>query len=156
MVQAAFPAVSVARSRKALREATYYHLKDKYAVASQLIIETTGYVWCQRKTLMQKPNRYSVRFDTRLFSFKQTARGNSMLSLQLNHQRVGLDSHRDKVTSLNLAKRVNWDFGEKSVVQGSPLGIAAVNQRACWEDGGSATLAVEDPEFQTPEVILGH
>jgi len=56
---------------------------NKYHAASQLVIEASSYAWSSRKTIDTEPERCIVRFDRRLFSFKQTKRGNPVLSLRL-------------------------------------------------------------------------
>jgi len=83
------------RSRAELHERTYEKFKDKYRVASQLVIEATSYAWSSRKTINEKPTKCIVRFDHWLFSFKKTKRNNPVLSLRTNHERRGLPISRD-------------------------------------------------------------
>jgi IS605 OrfB family transposase len=86
----ALPIVNGVKNRKELHKQTYYKFKEKYTTASQLIIEAISYAWSHRKTLVNKPKKCIIRFDQRLFSFKNTNRGNPVLSLRLNHQRIGI------------------------------------------------------------------
>jgi len=90
MIHQTLPVASGASSRKTLHEKTYYELKREYEVASQLIIEATSYCWSNRKILEKRPERCIVRFDKRLFSFKETKRKKPVLSLRLNKNREGL------------------------------------------------------------------
>jgi len=83
------------RSRAELHERTYEKFKDKYRVASQLVIEATSYAWSSRKTINEKPKKCIVRFDRRLFSFKKTKRNNPVLSLRLNRSRVAIPISQD-------------------------------------------------------------
>ncbi|MGQ9468506.1 MAG: RNA-guided endonuclease InsQ/TnpB family protein [Nitrososphaerales archaeon] len=43
----------------------------------------------------KKPNKCIIRFDKRLFSFRETKRGNPVLSLRLNRERVGIPISQD-------------------------------------------------------------
>jgi len=90
MIHQTLPVASGASNRKTLHEKTYYELKREYEVASQLIIEATSYCWSNRKILEKRPERCIVRFDKRLFSFKETKRKKPVLSLRLNKNREGL------------------------------------------------------------------
>jgi IS605 OrfB family transposase len=80
-------------TRKDLHNSTYKIFKDKYKIASELIISARVYAWSIRKQNI--PNKICVRFDKRLFSFKKTKRGNPILSLRLNSKRVGLPIKQD-------------------------------------------------------------
>jgi len=95
IVKEALKASNGVRSRAELHEATYRAFMNKYRVASQLVIEASSYAWSNRKTIDTEPEKCVVRFDKRLFSFKQTKRGNPVLSLKLNHERIGLPISQD-------------------------------------------------------------
>jgi len=92
MVHEALGHVGDVRSRAELHSETYDEFRGKYDVASQLIIEATSYAWSVKKTRIGK---CVVRFDRRLFSFKETGRGNPVLSLRLNKARIGLPISQD-------------------------------------------------------------
>jgi IS605 OrfB family transposase len=122
------------KSRGQLHEATYRTFMDKYHVASQLVIEATSYAWNVRKTVKGDVHKCVVRFDQRLFSFKETKRGNPILSLRLNHARTGLPISQDgayqrlqehledgwKVTSI-LMKRSMWFLAVLSKAMSKPI-----------------------------------
>ncbi len=95
MVQETLPIVNSVRNRKALHDQTYYPLKEKYPVASQLIIEAASYVWSHRKNFKKPPRNCIIRFDKRLFSFKETTRKNPIISVRTNHTRTGLPICQD-------------------------------------------------------------
>jgi IS605 OrfB family transposase len=95
MVKEALGCVSDVGSRAELHNKTYEKFRGKYDVASQLVIEATSYAWSMRKTLDEDIGKCVVRFDKRLFSFKQTNRGNPVLSLRLNHERIGFPISQD-------------------------------------------------------------
>ncbi|MBM5804645.1 MAG: hypothetical protein FJZ49_01000 [Candidatus Verstraetearchaeota archaeon] len=73
------------KSRAELHAETYRGFRDKYSVASQLVIEAISYAWSVRKTVKRGIRKCIVRFDKRLFSlrlsFRGTKRGNPVLSL---------------------------------------------------------------------------
>jgi len=96
IVKDALGYVGDVKSRAQLHEETYYKFRGKYDVASQLAIEATSYAWSIRKTVEEAVGKCVVRFDRRLFSFKQTKRGNPVLSLRLNRERIGLPISRDR------------------------------------------------------------
>ena len=79
MIHNALPVANGVNSRTELHDQTYYPFKAKYPTASQLIIEATSYSWSHRKTLNAKPTKCVIRFDSRLFSFRQTARKHPVL-----------------------------------------------------------------------------
>ncbi|MEM4157382.1 MAG: transposase [Candidatus Methanomethylicaceae archaeon] len=83
------------KSRGELHEATYSTFMKEHHVASQLVIEATSYAWSIRKNINGNVRKCVVRFDRRLFSFKETRRGNPVLSLRLKHERIGLPISRD-------------------------------------------------------------
>ena len=95
MVREALGHVGDVRSRAELHSETYGKFRGKYDVASQLIIEATSYAWSVRKTAKGRIGKCVVRFDRRLFSFKETGRGNPVLSLRLNKARIGLPINQD-------------------------------------------------------------
>ncbi len=95
IVEEALKASNGVRSRGQLHEATYRLFMDEHHVASQLVIEATSYAWGIRKTANGNLHKCVVRFDCRLFSFKKTKRGNPVLSLRVNHQRIGLPISQD-------------------------------------------------------------
>jgi hypothetical protein len=90
IVKQALKASNAVRNRGQLHQTTYWAFMNDYHVASQLVIEATSYAWNQRKTVNGDVHKCVVRFDGRLFSFKETKRGNSVLSLHMNRKRIGL------------------------------------------------------------------
>jgi len=96
IVKDALGYVGDVKSRAQLHEKTYYKFRGKYDVASQLVKEATSYAWSIRKNVDEEIDKCVVRFDRRLFSFKQTNRGNPVLSLRLNRERIGLPISRDR------------------------------------------------------------
>jgi IS605 OrfB family transposase len=95
IVREALGFVGDVKSRAGLHNETYERFRGKYNVASQLIIEAASYAWSIRKTVEEDISKCVVRFDKRLFSFRQTERGNPVLSLRLNHERIGLPISQD-------------------------------------------------------------
>ncbi len=95
MVKEALGYLGEVESRAELHEKTYRLFRGKYEVASQLIIEATSYAWSARKTINGEISKCVVRFDKRLFSFKETKRGNPVLSLRLSRERIGLPISQD-------------------------------------------------------------
>lgn len=95
IVQEALGFVGDVKSRAELHNETYEKFRGKYSVASQLIIEAASYAWSIRKTVEEDISKCAVRFDKRLFSFRQAERGNPVLSLRLNHERIGLPISQD-------------------------------------------------------------
>ncbi|MBC7091215.1 MAG: IS200/IS605 family element transposase accessory protein TnpB, partial [Nitrososphaeria archaeon] len=95
MVKEALGYVGDVRLRAELHEKTYDVFRSKYDVASQLIVEAASYAWSIRRTVDEGIWKCVVRFDKRLFSFKKTKRGNPVLSLRLNRERVGLPISQD-------------------------------------------------------------
>ncbi len=95
IVREALAHVGDVRSRAQLHEKTYCRFRGRYDVASQLIIEATSYAWSIRKTVDEDIGKCIVRFDKRLFSFKQSKRGNPILSIRLCRKRVGLPIRQD-------------------------------------------------------------
>ncbi|WXG42768.1 MAG: hypothetical protein WED04_01490 [Promethearchaeati archaeon SRVP18_Atabeyarchaeia-1] len=86
-----------AKSRADLHHKTYTALRGRHQVASQLIIEATSYAWSARKTISggSVVEKCVVRFDARLFSFRETRRGNPVLTLRASNKRIGLPISRD-------------------------------------------------------------
>jgi len=87
--------VGDAASRAELHAKTYEKFTGRGNVASQLIIEATSTAWNIRRTVNADISKCIVRFDRRLFSFKQTKRGNPALSLRLNRERIGVPLRQD-------------------------------------------------------------
>jgi IS605 OrfB family transposase len=95
VVREALGFVGDVRSRAELHNKTYEKFRGKYHIASQLVVEATSYAWSIRKTVGEDIGKCVVRFDGRLFSFKQTKRDNPVLSLRLSYERIGLPIRRD-------------------------------------------------------------
>jgi IS605 OrfB family transposase len=100
IVREVLSALDGVKSRGQLHDKTYVTLRDKYNVASQLIIEATSHAWSIRKQKTANKEgggvgRCVVRFDRRLLSFSETKRRNPVLSLRTNNQRIGLPVSRD-------------------------------------------------------------
>jgi IS605 OrfB family transposase len=134
IVREALGYVGDVRSRAELHNRTYEKFRGKYNVASQLVIEATSYAWSIRKTVEEDVGKCVVRFDSRLFSFKQTKRGNPVLSLRLSYERIGVPISQDgayqrlqnhledgwKVTSIIMKRNLSFlvvlskDFPEPS------------------------------------------
>jgi IS605 OrfB family transposase len=95
VVREVLSSVDGVTGRGQLHRKTYMKLKDKYNIASQLLIEATSYAWSARKTVDGDVRQCVVRFDKRLFSFSETNRGNPVLTLRTNDQRIGLPLSRD-------------------------------------------------------------
>ena len=65
------------------------------------------------------------------------------------------EAHRDRIASLNLAKRANLLLAQE--IQSSPLGSVAVNQRA-WEDDEDLTKSIVSqtiPRSSKPPISIG-
>jgi len=95
MVEEALNRLDGVKSRAELHNETYEDFRGKYRVASQLAIEAASYAWSIRRTVDKGIGKCVVRFDGRLFSFQETRKGNPVLSLRLNHSRIGLPISRD-------------------------------------------------------------
>ena len=80
-------------SRKDIQKLIYNSFREKYKIASQLVIEAKTYAWNVRKQRM--PKKVVVRFDKRLFSFRKTKRDNPVLSLRLNSKRIAIPIRQD-------------------------------------------------------------
>jgi putative transposase len=107
------------KSRGQLHNKTYLEFRGKYGVASQLIIEATSYAWSIRKrnrkrtttTSSSDIGRCVVCFDKRLFSFRETKRGNPVLTLRTNTKRIGLPVRRDGAYQrLQLHAAQGWEI----------------------------------------------
>jgi len=94
MVKDALNYVGDVKSRAELHEKTYHVFRGKYDAASQLVVEATSYAWSIRKTSIGV-RKCAVRFDRRLFNFKQTKRGKPVLSIRFNSRRTGLPIKQD-------------------------------------------------------------
>ncbi|MGQ9468503.1 MAG: RNA-guided endonuclease InsQ/TnpB family protein [Nitrososphaerales archaeon] len=95
MVKEALGYVGDVKSRAELHNETYCKLRGKYAVASQLVIEAASYAWSIRKAINGSVRKCVIRFDHRLFSFRETKRGNPVLSIKLNNERIGIPISKD-------------------------------------------------------------
>jgi IS605 OrfB family transposase len=97
IVREALSFVDGVKSRGQLHNKTYEKLRGKYNVASQLVIEATSYAWSirKRRAADRSVEKCVVRFDRRLLSFSETERGNPVLTLRANTQRIGLPVSRD-------------------------------------------------------------
>ncbi len=93
MVKEALGFLGEVKSQAELHKKTYYLFK--YDAASQLIIKAASYAWSIRKTINGDTCRCVIRFDERLFSFKETKRGNPVLSIIFNRRRIGLPIKQD-------------------------------------------------------------
>jgi len=65
------------------------------------------------------------------------------------------EAHRDRIASLNLAKRANLLLAQE--IQTSPLGSVAVNQRA-WEEDEDITKSIVSqtiPRSSKPPISIG-
>jgi IS605 OrfB family transposase len=113
------------KNREELHATTYRTLVNKHHVASQLVIEATSYAWSNRKTINGEPKKCVVRFDKRLFSFKQTKRGNPVLSLRLNHARIGLPISQDGAYK-RLQEHLKEDWKITSMIMKRSLSFLAV------------------------------
>jgi IS605 OrfB family transposase len=82
-------------SRGQLHNQTYRKLRSKHGIASQLVVEATGYAWNARKAPDGEVKQCVVRFDRRLFRFSRTRRGNPVLTLRTNTKRIGLPVSKD-------------------------------------------------------------
>jgi putative transposase len=95
IVKEALCSLDGVKSRAELHSKTYPRLRAEHNIASQLVIEATSHAWSIRKTAGKNVERCIARFDARLFSFKQTKRGNPVLSLRANTARIGLPVSND-------------------------------------------------------------
>ncbi|WXG44247.1 MAG: transposase [Promethearchaeati archaeon SRVP18_Atabeyarchaeia-1] len=95
MVRGVLCSLGGAKSRGQLHRKTYARLRAEHNIASQLVIEATSHAWSIRKTASRGVEGCIVRFDSRLFSFKQTKRGNPVLALRTSAERIGLPLSRD-------------------------------------------------------------
>jgi IS605 OrfB family transposase len=95
IVKEALCSLDGVKSRAALHSKTYARLRAEHQVASQLVIEATSHAWRIGRTAGSDVMRCVVRYDTRLFSFKETKRKNPVLSLRANNRRIGLPLSRD-------------------------------------------------------------
>lgn len=77
-----------------LHHQTYDLFREQYKLPAQLVISARVNAWNIRKQNGRR-KRISVRFDKRLFSFKETKRGNPILSIRCNDSRIGLPIAKD-------------------------------------------------------------
>ncbi|MGQ9759859.1 MAG: hypothetical protein ACUVQ5_04755 [Candidatus Methanomethylicaceae archaeon] len=99
---------------------------NKYHVASQLVVEATSYAWSIKKTVAI--HKCVVRFDRRLFSFRETNRGNPVLSLRLNHERVGIPISQDGAYR-RLQEHIQKGWKVTSVIMGRDLKFLTVLEK---------------------------
>ncbi|WXG44237.1 MAG: transposase [Promethearchaeati archaeon SRVP18_Atabeyarchaeia-1] len=95
IVREALCSLGGAKSRAQLHNKTYTRLRAEHNIASQLVIEATSHAWSAGKTASRGVEGCIVRFDSRLFSFRQTERGNPVLALRTSAERIGLPLCRD-------------------------------------------------------------
>jgi len=120
MVREALGYVGDVKSRAELHEKTYEKFRGRYDVASQLIIEATSYAWSVRKNVDEDIGKCVVRFDRRLFSFKETKRGNPVLSLRLIHERIGIPISRDGAYRRLQQHFSRWMEGDEHYYEAKP------------------------------------
>jgi len=127
MARVALGASNSVRSRGQLHKVTYGRFKEQYGVASQLVIEATSYAWSIRKSsgCVRGIHKCIVRFDSRLFSFKRTARGNPVLSLRLNKGRVAIPISQDGAYKRFL-QHLRKDWHLTSIIMKHDLSLLAV------------------------------
>jgi len=118
-------ALGSAKSRKQLHEATYHKLRDKYDIASQLVVEATSEAWSKRRNIRKStPQKAIVRFDRRLFRLARTVRGNPILSIRTNRERIGIPILKDACKRLDEHLKDGWQCS--SIVMRNDLNFCAV------------------------------
>ncbi len=127
IVKDALGSVGDVKSRAELHAKTYARFRSKYDMASQLVVEAASYAWSMRKAVDagEDVGRCVVRFDRRLFSFKQTRRGNPVLSLRLSNERIGLPISRDGAYQ-RLQKHLEEGWLATSIIMKRSLGFLIV------------------------------
>jgi IS605 OrfB family transposase len=125
VVKDALGCVGGVKSRAELHKKTYAVFRSRHSVASQLIVEATSYAWSVRKTVDEGIRRCVVRFDKRLFSFKQTKRGNPVLSLRVSSERIGIPIRRDGAYR-RLQEHLNDGWKITSIIMKRDLSFLAV------------------------------
>ncbi|MFQ6137180.1 MAG: hypothetical protein ACE5PM_08380, partial [Candidatus Hydrothermarchaeales archaeon] len=76
-------------TRKEVHESFYYPFRG-LGIPAQLVISARVYAWNQRRRNGSKNKKVTVRFDRRLHSFKQSKRGNPILSVRCLNTRIGV------------------------------------------------------------------
>lgn len=82
------------KSSAELHRLIYRGHRKRFGVAAQLVCEAQRYAWGIHK-IANQVNSVVVRFDRRLFSIKVTGRGNPVLSVRTNSERIGLPIAQD-------------------------------------------------------------
>jgi IS605 OrfB family transposase len=83
-----------AKSRLELHRKLYYSLMKQYSISAQLMLEALWYGWNAKKTADQIRD-VIVRFDQNLSSFRDTKRGNPVVTVRTNEERIGLPIRQD-------------------------------------------------------------
>jgi len=83
-----------AKSRLQLHRNLYPILTKKYPISAQLILEALFYGWNAKKTADQIKD-VIVRFDQNISSFRETSRGNPVVTVRTNNERIGLPIRQD-------------------------------------------------------------
>ncbi|MFQ6137409.1 MAG: hypothetical protein ACE5PM_09565, partial [Candidatus Hydrothermarchaeales archaeon] len=109
-------------TRKELHEVTYQRYRG-YGIPAQLVISARVYAWNQRKHKGSK--KVTVRFDRRLHSFKQSKRGNPILSLRCLNERIGIPIAQDGAYS-RFREHLDDGWEVTSVIMTSKLRFYAV------------------------------
>jgi len=135
IVKDALGCVGGVKSRAELHKKTYAVFRSRCDVASQLIVEATSYAWSVRKTVDEGIRRCVVRFDKRLFSFKQTKRGNPVLSLRVSSERIGLPIKQDGAYR-RLQEHLNDGWKITSIIMKRDLSFLAVLSKYSPEPEG--------------------
>jgi len=100
-----------ARSRLELHRKLYPTLTQKYQISAQLILEALFYGWNAQKTAEQIKD-VIVRFDQNISSFRETTRGNPVVTVRANNERIGLPIRQDGAYHRMLAHMADgWAVG---------------------------------------------
>ena len=100
-----------AKSRLELHHDLYPILIKKYQIASQLVLEALWYGWSVRKSADQIKD-VIVRFDHNISSFRDTKRGNPVVTVRTNNERIGLPIRQDGAYHRLLAHMADgWAVG---------------------------------------------
>ncbi|WXG44785.1 MAG: transposase [Promethearchaeati archaeon SRVP18_Atabeyarchaeia-1] len=151
-----------AKSRAQLHSKTYRALRGRHHVASQLIIEATSYAWSARKTIRRGGSGSSlekcvVRFDRRLFSFKETKRRNPVLVLRASNKRIGLPINRDGAHH-RLQEHMTHGWQLTSIIMKKSLRLLAILSKGTPEPPVRANwigVDVNSPRIATTTVGPG-
>lgn len=100
-----------ARSQHQLQQNLYSHLCKKYSIAAQLVLEALLYGWNAKNTAEQLKD-VIVRFDQNISSFRETGRGNPVVTVRTNKERIGLPIRQDGAYHRLLAHMTDgWAVG---------------------------------------------